>query len=484
MGQVKKDILSGVWYSAIAKYSGIVIGIIVSMILARILSPWQFGTVAIATIFISLFSTLTTVGLSPAIVQDKTIDNKELASINTFTFLVAVILTGIYLLSVPLILSFYEDYADLSNILYLLSLNIFFSVSGIVPNAMFLKNKQFKYIGIRTLIIQFAVGIISVVGALWGMGTYALLVNPILGSILLFAMCFYVYPIGLGRISKKALRKVVSFSFYQMLFNTTYLLYRNIDKIFIGKCFGASPLGYYEKSYRLMMLPLENISGVISPVLHPVLSEYQDDPQYIWSAYLKLIAALAEIGSLLTVVIYFCSDSLIVMFYGEQWRPAIPMFKILSLSVGLQIIQSPIGAILQSVNKVKGLFFSSLWILVSIVAFICLSFFTQDLVVLLYGIVASFLVGFVIYQINLTHYLQTSIKDILHAISSPIMLSVVLFIILHVCTSFINIHKESLEYLLIIMAIAGVYSLVMMMLGYLPYLRNMMHSIKNKISKQ
>lgn len=480
MGQIKKEIFSGVLYSAIAKYSGIFVSLIVSMILARLLRPEQFGTVAIATIFISLFSTLTTVGLSPAIVQDKTIDDKELAGINTFTFFIAILFTAIYLLCIPLILSLYKGYTLLSNTLYLLSLNVFFSIASIVPGAMFLKNRQFKYIGIRTLIIQALVGIISVVGALEGMGIYALLVNPILGSILLFAISFYIYPIGFKRMTVGALKKIISFSTFQMLFNITYLLYRNVDKIFIGKLFGANTLGYYEKSYRLMMMPLENISGVISPVLHPVLSDYQNEPIYIWNAYLKLVAVLAEIGFLLTVIIYFCSDSLIILVYGTQWTSAIPMFKILSLSIGFQIIQSPIGAILQSINKVKGLFLSSLWILAFIVIFIYLSFLIGNITVLLYGVVFSFLVGFIIYQIYLTYYLQTDLKEIFRVILRPIMLSAILFLLIYMGSLFLGIQKESITYLLITVLFSSVYVFSMIKLGFLPNLKNIMFSVKNK----
>lgn len=483
MKNVKKELLSGIAYSAISKYSGIIVSIVVTMILSRILLPKQFGTVAIATIFISLFSTLTTVGISPAIVQNKTIDESDLKSINTFTFLIALFFTVFYLLCIPLILDFYNGYELLSNVLYLLSFNIFFSIAAIVPNSLFLKNKQFKFIGIRALVIQSIIGLVSVLGAFLGMGIYALLVNPILGSFFLFWVSFYVNPIGFNVITGHSLKKILSFSIFQMLFNIVYLLYRNIDKIFIGKLYGVNTIGYYEKSYRLMMLPLENISGVISPVLHPILSEYQYNKEYLWQAYLKLLSALSEIGFLLTTIVFFSSDSLITIMYGEQWEPAIPFFKILSLSIGFQIIQSPVGAIFQSINKVKGLFYSSVWILFLILISVFISYLYGDINLLVYGIVISFLIGFVIYQIYLTNYLNTSLYEILSKMLRPFLVSFLLFIILSVVTYLVHIPKQKNSFLFLILMISLLYTMLMVICGCLPHLKKILLAIKNKYVK-
>lgn len=483
MNTAKNELISGVVYSAIAKYSNIIISIIVTMILSRLLKPELFGTVAIATIFISFFSTLTTVGISPAIVQNKTITHNELQSINSFTFLLALAFSLCYILCIPLITRFYENHNSLSNILYLLSINIFFSIASIVPNALFLKNKQFKFIGIRTLFIQLIMGIIAIVGAFKGLGIYSLLINPILGSICLFIINFYIYPIKFQPITKSSLDKILSFSTYQMLFNITYLAYRNIDKIFIGRIYNMSILGYYEKSYRLMMLPLENISGVISPVLHPILSEYQNDYNYIWNSYLKILTALAEIGFLLTVIIYFASDSLITIMYGSQWEQSIPIFKILSLSIGIQIIQSPIGAIFQSINKVKGLLFSSLWMLFFIICSIITSYYFNHIEYLTRGIVISFILGFIIYQIYLVRYLKTSLTAVFKAILHPLLIGIVLFILLYIVSEITTQPKNQFPYLVIISIISFLYIIIMILSKQLPYTRNTIYNLINRIKK-
>ena len=154
MGDLKRSFFSGVLYTGIAKYSGIIISIVVTAILARLISVEDFGIVAIATILVNFFSTLTTVGISPAIVQNKTITDDELKSINSFSFVIAIVVCLLYTLLIPLILSYYDNNEKLQPVLYLLVINIFFSIAAVVPNAMILKDKLFKFIAQRTLFIQ------------------------------------------------------------------------------------------------------------------------------------------------------------------------------------------------------------------------------------------------------------------------------------------------------------------------------------------
>ena len=425
--KLKSDFISGVFYTSIAKYAGLAFSIIISAILARLIEPKDFGLVAIATVFINFFSILTTVGISPAIVQNKTITEIELRSINSFTFVLASALTLIFVAFIPVIQLFYDNSAQLKSILLLLSISIFFSIASIVPNAMILKAKLFKFIALRTFVIHLVFGIISVVCAYLGLGIYALLINPIFSSFCLLIVNFKKFPVGFAYIKKSAIDKILSFSIYQFLFNLVYIGYRNIDKFFIGKFFGMANLGFYEKSYRLMMLPLENVSSVISPVLHPLLSEYQNDKEKIWSSYLKMLRMLSEFSFILSAALFFLSDAIILLLYGENWKFAIPLFKILSLSVCFQLLQAPIGAVLQSINKVKALFYGGLWMLFFVASALLVSWYFNSILVLVFGMDAAFFVGFVIYQIYLAHFFDKSLANIITVIAPHLLYAIIFF---------------------------------------------------------
>lgn len=430
MSKLKSSFFKGVIYTGIARYASIVVRIFVAAILARYISPADFGVVAIAAIFINYFSILSTVGIAPAIVQNKDINESELKKINGFTFILAVIVTILFIICIPLIQKAYNNHQELEIILYLLSLNILFSIASIVPNALIMRKKEFGFIAGRTFMIQLVLGLISCICAIYGMGIYALLINPIFTSISLFVVNFIKEPVGLDfHMSKQCLKKISSFSAYQTLFNFVYLLYRNIDKIIIGKYFGMSELGYYEKSYSLMLLPLENVSTVISPVLHPILSEYQNDKDTIWRVYLRMIRMLSEISFVLSVSLYYLSGHIILLLYGENWMPAVPYFKILSLSVCFQLLQSPIGAVLQSINKVKALFYGSLWITISMIICLLVGVIVHNMTLLVIGVLVSFTFGFFAYQYYLISFFGKRISEVLNILKPYLYVSFVLFVL-------------------------------------------------------
>ena len=204
-GNLKSQLFSGVFYTALAKYSGVVISLVVAGVLARLLSPDDFGIVAIATVIIAFFNLFTDMGVSPAIVQHKTLTREELSDIFSFT-----VWTGSWLIA---------DYYNsdiLRTLCQLLSVNLFFASATIVPGALFYRNKEFKFIAVRSFVIQISAGAAAVTAALCGAGLYALIINPIVSSILIFAISYQRYPQRLRlTLGLTVLRKIFSYSAYQ-----------------------------------------------------------------------------------------------------------------------------------------------------------------------------------------------------------------------------------------------------------------------------
>ena len=105
-----------------------------------------------------------------------------------------------------------------------------------------------------------------------------------------------------------------------------------------------------------MMLPLQNITHVISPVMHPIFSGFQDDLHKLADSYEKVIHILAFIGLPLSALLWFSAREITLILFGDQWMPSVPVFQILSISVGIQIILSTSGSIFQAANDTKSLF--------------------------------------------------------------------------------------------------------------------------------
>lgn len=358
---LKKDFLSGVFYTALAKYSGIIISLVVASILARLLTPEEFGIVGVATVLIAFFNILGDIGIGPAVIQNSSLSKQDLSNIHTFTTYLGIGLGAIFFISAPWIASFYEDEA-LIGICRWLSLSIIFTCWGIVPLNLNYRAKQFRKIAFISLTIQFITGIFACLAAFVGWGVNSLVLQFVLSSALLSLSYNYRNELKWSySISRESLNKITKFSSFQFMFNIVNYFSRNLDKLLIGRYIGLAQLGYYEKSYRLMMLPLQNITFVISPVLLPIFSTFQNDIKQLGEKYLKLLIPLSYLAFPLSVVLYFCSPELILIIFGNLWQPSILPLQILSFTVGFQIIISTTGGVFQAMGETKRMFYSGCW---------------------------------------------------------------------------------------------------------------------------
>ncbi len=308
------------------------------------------------TVIIAFFNLFTDMGISPAIIQHKALTKEELSDIFSFTVWTGIAISLLFFAASWLIADYYDSQI-LRILCQLLSVNLFFASATIVPGAMFYRNKEFKYIAVRSFTIQIAGGAGAVTAALCGAGLYALIITPIISSILIFVISYQRYPQRLRFTwGLTALRKIFSYSAYQFLFNVINYFSRNLDKLLIGKHMSMSDLGYYEKSYRLMMLPLQNITQVITPVMHPIFSDFQDDKAKLASSYERIVRILSFIGLPMSVLLFFTAQEVTLIIFGNQWLPSVPVFRILSLSVGVQIILSSSGSIFQAAGDTRSLF--------------------------------------------------------------------------------------------------------------------------------
>ena len=435
MVSIKEELLSGVFWTAIAKYSSLLVTLIVSMILARLIAPEEFGIVAIANIFIVFLTMLSQIGIGPAIVQSKDLSRNDYNNIFGVSLYIGLILALIFYLSSESIANLYSE-EKLVTICHILCVNVFFSAINMVPNALMLKNKRFKDIAKITLIIQLFAAVCSVTAAFVGFGVYALIVSPVFLSVGLFVYCYNQYPLKVYiRPEFSSLKKILSFSVYQFLFEFSNYFSRNLDKLIIGKYISVHALGYYEKSYTLVQMPQQYITGIISPVLQPVLCKLEKNKEELANNYNKIISIIATLSFPIGIVLYFCAMEIIVIMFGECWIPAVRVFQIISLSLPTQMILSTSGSIWQASNSTKGLFVvGSINTIIVITGFFVAAYFFRTIEAVAWSWTMCALITFLItYTVMYKHILKSSLlamlKTLLHpAINSLlIMLSYILY---------------------------------------------------------
>ncbi|WP_315067195.1 lipopolysaccharide biosynthesis protein [uncultured Clostridium sp.] len=391
----KSKLKNGIIVTFAAKYSNIIVQLIVNSILARLLMPEEFGVIAIITVFISFFSILGDMGIGPAIIQNKSLEDEEISNIFKFSIIAAVIIAiGFYFFSY-FIAFFYTNriYVRLG---FLLSFSVFFSICNIVPNALIYKKQNFKLVGMINICVNIGVGIITITLALNRWSYYSLIFDSILKSLFIFIFSFLFSKIKVKKgYSYNSIKKIKNYSSYQFLFNFINYFTRNLDNILIGKFLGASILGYYDKSYKLMLYPVQNLTNVITPVLHPVLSEYQNQVEVIYATYIKIVKVLAYIGVFVSVYCFFSSREIIRIMYGANWDQSISVFRILSISIVIQMVLSSIGSIFQATGYVNKLFSTGVISACFTITAIMIGVINKSINMLAMGIVISFAFNFI-----------------------------------------------------------------------------------------
>lgn len=438
---LKREFVTGVFYTSLAKYSGILVQIVVTAILARLLDPEDFGVVAVATIVINFFNTFSDAGLGPAIIQRKEFTLRDCDAVFTFSIVIGLFLMFLFYSASDYIGNYYgED--NLKNVCRWLSVLILLSSLDVVPNSILLKDKKFAIIAYRTMFVQIVVGFISVLAAYKGWGIYSLVLSAILSKGFVFLFNYLMNPLLLN-FKFGVLNTIKSYSFFQFMCNLMAYFARNLDKLVVGKVLGMNLLGFYEKSYRLMMLPLQNITFAITPVMQPLFSNFQNNYNLLMDKYLKLCRALAYLSFPLTVVVFFCSEELVLLFFGEKWRPAVTPFRILSLSIEIQVLQSSCGAIFQSSNNTKDLFFSSLISLVVMIAglFVAAVIF-KDLDMVSWSFVLTNFIGATYVFYILFKSFNRSMRELLDVLKIPLYIMLIEFLVMWVIQCLI--YSESL----------------------------------------
>jgi PST family polysaccharide transporter len=342
--------------NAMGKYSVIVIQLFVTAILSRILSAEDYGVIAIVTVFTTFFSTLANMGFGTAIVQIKELKNEEVNDIFSFTFYASSALSIIFSLFSFVIAWFYNDnlYIPVS---VLLSISLFFSTLNMVPNGILNRDKKFTTIAIRNIIVYCVIAVIEILLAKLGFKYYAIVIGGIISAFFSFIWNYLTTGVKFKfKFNVESIKKVLNYSGFQFASNFVNYFANNLDNLLTGKLFGAAELGYYSKAYSLILYPVNNLTGVISPVIHPILSDYQNNKEVMYKKYMQIVKLLSLIGIYVEAVCFFCSDEIVTIMFGSNWSSTAECFKLLSVCILFRMINSASAGIFQALGNTKLLF--------------------------------------------------------------------------------------------------------------------------------
>jgi PST family polysaccharide transporter len=356
MMDLKQKVVTGIKWSAVSQMGRQGTQLLTTVILARLLSPSDFGLLAMAMVVMGFINIFKDLGTSAAIIQQKELSKVLLSSIFWVNVVFGLTATIILFLLSPLFGMFYQE-SGLIAVLQLLSLSFFVSGLGTAHQALLERSLLFSVLTRLELVSAIAGGIVGIVLALLGAGVWSLVVQSLASTITTTVLLWLSSPWRPRALfGWEEIKRVISFTLNLTGFNLINYLIRNADYLLIGRYLGAQDLGYYTLAYRILLFPIQNISAVIGRVLYPVLSSIQDDHKRFVSIYLKIAANIAFVTFPLMLGVLALAGPFVLTVFGEKWQPVILLIQVFA-PVGLaQSVGATVGIIYQAKGRTDWLF--------------------------------------------------------------------------------------------------------------------------------
>ncbi|MGM0503943.1 MAG: MOP flippase family protein [Bacteroidota bacterium] len=327
----KTNALRGFKWSFLNKIAAQALHFIFSVILARLLSPDDFGMFAMITVFSNLGLLFKDFGFGHALIYDKDPSKNEFDSVFVLNLITGIFLTTLFFFLAPVIAGFYNE-PRLTNLTKVFSVVFFIQSFGLVNLVELKKRIDFKRLAVIENTSLLISSLIAIALAYYGFGVWSLVARTIMNMTLRTIIVFFVssYRPGLNlniKVIKKLWRYSINVSANGFL---TYWM-RNLDNLMIGKMIGQQSLGIYNMAYQIMLFPIRNISNTIKDVLFPSFSSIKNDINVIRSVYLKVIQTIALITFPMLAGIAILSEPFVLIVLGDKWEPMIPILSLLAL---------------------------------------------------------------------------------------------------------------------------------------------------------
>jgi O-antigen/teichoic acid export membrane protein len=322
-----------------------------AMILARLLTPADFGLIAMVTAVTGIISYLKDMGLTMATVQRAKVTHAQASTLFWVNVAMSTALCGVGIAMGPLIAWFYGE-PSLKGITWALSVTFF--LSGVPAQHLALLRRRMRFTSLALVeVIGLAAGVVAaVIAALLGAGYWALVALPITEALVqcVLSMIASRWMPGLPR-RGVGVRSMIKYGLNVSGFNILTYIGRHADNILIGRFIGASATGLYTKAYGLLMLPLEQINGPFNSVAMPVLSRLQHDPKRYAQYYYQALNVIAYLTGPLIVLLGATAGELIPLLLGDQWLESALIFRYLAVAAFFQPVLYTAGWIWLSLNR-------------------------------------------------------------------------------------------------------------------------------------
>lgn len=329
---VRNQALKGVLWNVVERFSTQGIQLILTIAVARILSPADYGLIAMLGVFMAIAQTLVDSGFANALIQKKNITNIDYETAFFCNLLFSLCIYSILYFCAPYIADFYNQ-PLLTKVMRIYGLTLIINALNIVQRARLTISLDFKKQALASLYAVILSGVFAIYWAYIGWGVWALV-----GQAILVAFCYSVLLWIYSRwkptfsFSYPSFKELFSFGSKIMLSGMLHTIYTNMYSLVIGKAFQASTLGYFNRAYTLGQFPVQNFSSIMLKVLYPIQCKYQDDHERFKSLFLAYLRMSTFILFPLMIGLAVLAKPLIGLMLTDKWLPIVPFFQIICIA--------------------------------------------------------------------------------------------------------------------------------------------------------
>lgn len=305
---------------------------IVSIVLARILTPSDYGTIALVTVFTTILQVFIDSGLSTALIQKKDANDLDFSSVFYFNFVICIILYLIMFVSAPFIADFYKD-SSLVSIVRVISLTLVISGVKGVQQSYVSRHMLFKRFFFSTLGGTIFSAVLGIIMAYAGFGVWAIvfqqLSNNAIDTLILWITVKW-RPIK--KFSWSRLKNLLSFGWKMLASSLLDTVYNNLRNMIIGKLYTSADLAFYNQGDKFPKLIVTNINTSIDSVLLPTMSNEQDNHVRVKDMTRRAIKISTYIMAPLMIGLAFCAKPIVQIVLTDKWLPCVPYLQIFCIS--------------------------------------------------------------------------------------------------------------------------------------------------------
>ena len=326
---------------------------IVTLILARLLTPADFGLVSMAMVLNSILDFIVDFGFSSAIIRKEQVTETETSTVFWLNIIIGGICSLLVFCCAPLFSWFYEM-PQLESVVRVTSWSFLISSFGTLQTALFQRMLNFRIPFKAKLISSIVSGLLGITLAICGFGVWALVFSNLSGW-LLYSIAIWMMSTWRPQLVFKPREVVDMISFGWKMTLSTFInrIFRQMDTLIIGKIYSAASLGLFNRAQSLNNLVIDYSFSSIRSVMLPSLSKLQNDDEALRYSVLKLLNVISFSTFLFAGLVYICADDLILLLYGNQWEGAIEIFQILglfSISMCLPVVFDTVMTVANRMN--------------------------------------------------------------------------------------------------------------------------------------